>query len=460
MHLGSHSGSTPTTSAAVQEQAFWRMYRPLLWLFVVASVVTWIPFVESVNWPPVIALILLGNLADLFAVRIQRGMRVSSTHFAAPFAVIASSVSGGLVAAVGCLLGRLLFNRRDWNTFDVAVNLAAASACGATWTILDRAGLSSSIIGYVAVVAAFALFRSMVNFGWSLEARSRGITIPEVNREIGRLMLACAALFTPAVSLYAQSDHSSFEALLLLALPFIATQFMIRAFGRERDLNNSLEDANISLTESLVNALDARDSYSAGHSVAVAVYARDIAAEIGLGSERVQRIYLAGLLHDIGKIAVPDAVLRKPGALTDEEFEEIKKHPIVGEQILAPSLHLRDILPAVRHHHERIDGQGYPDHLADDQIPLEARIIAVADAYNAMTSERPYRDAMPPELARRILRQNQGMQHDAFLVAALERVLDARSTDYAAARGADFATSARMREFVARQSPRSHQHAA
>jgi HD-GYP domain-containing protein (c-di-GMP phosphodiesterase class II) len=269
-----------------------------------------------------------------------------------------------------------------------------------------------------------------------------------VSGQIGKLMLACAALFTPAVSLYLDEQGHLFSAFILLAMPFAATQFLIRAFGRERDLNDSLEDANVSLTESLVNALDARDPYSAGHSVAVAVYSRDIAIEIGMDPALVQRIYLSGLLHDIGKIAVPDAILRKPAALTDEEFAEIQKHPVVGEQILAPSRHYSDILPGVRHHHERIDGKGYPDGLRDEQIPLQARIIAVADAYNAMTSERPYRDAMAPDLAIRILIQNQGMQHDAFLVSAFRRVIERHDNNYAVARGADFSTTQRLHDLI------------
>jgi HD-GYP domain-containing protein (c-di-GMP phosphodiesterase class II) len=187
--------------------------------------------------------------------------------------------------------------------------------------------------------------------------------------------------------------------------------------------------------------------------VAVAVYSRDIAVEIGLDPLRVGRIYLAGLLHDIGKIAVPDAILRKPAALTDEEFEEIKKHPVVGEQILAPSKHFADVIPAVRHHHERMDGKGYPDGLTDEKIPLEARILAVADAYNAMTSDRPYRDAMQPELAIRILEQNQGMQHDPFLVVAFKRVLQSRHHDYAIAVGPDFATAQVMSQIIGADDP-------
>lgn len=436
----------------------WRWYRPLVWGFALVSLVLWsidarMPD-ESDLWM-VLALVLLGNAADVFAVRVQQGMRVSAAHFAAPFAVIAASVPAGLVAAALCLVGRFALNRRDWNAFDVAVNVTAASVAGTAWELSTAVAGDSIVLPSVFTVATFATVRSSINLGWAQEARSRGIDIPAVTLPIGRLMLSAALLFTPAIALFRTEQAGAIGAVTLLALPFVASQFLIRQFGRERALNSQLEAANLSLTESLVNALDARDPYSAGHSVAVAVYARDLAREIGLPPDEVQRTYLAGLLHDIGKIAVPDAILRKPAALSVAEFDEIRLHPAIGEQILRPSEHLQDVLPGVRHHHERIDGKGYPDQLRDADIPLQARIIAVADAYNAMTSDRPYRDAMHPELAQRILVQNQGMQHDPFLVAAFRRVLAMRDPDYAIARGPEFATSMFLRDMLEGAHPRT-----
>ncbi|MCW2961200.1 MAG: metal-dependent phosphohydrolase sub domain protein [Thermoleophilia bacterium] len=457
----------PTGPATLPEAPpnAWRSYRPLIWAFACLGALTFCvgaPLGVAHDWWMVGALIVLGNLADLSAVSIQRGMRVSAAHFAAPFAVIAVGVPGGLLVAAGVLLGRLLFNRRDWNTFDLAVNVAAITVAGAAWELSSTISGDSVIAPSIVTVVVFALARALINLGWSHEARSRGIPIPAVTLPIGRLMLASALLFTPAIALFQVADGSEpVGALLLLVLPFVATQFLIRAYGRERSLNADLEQSNLSLTESLVNALDARDPHSAGHSVAVAVYSRDLAEEIGLPAEEVRRTYLAGLLHDIGKIAVPDAILRKPAALTDEEFGEIRLHPVIGEQILAPSRHFADILPGVRHHHERIDGKGYPDRLRDADIPLQARIIAVADAYNAMTSDRPYRDAMHPELAQRVLVQNQGMQHDPFLVAAFRRVLANRDGEYAVARGPEFSTAQRLSELLDRDTdPHRHANAA
>ena len=222
----------------------------------------------------------------------------------------------------------------------------------------------------------------------------------------------------------------------------------------ERDflqmVNDSMNEGNLTLVESLVLALEARDPYTAGHSLAVAVYARDICIALGMPECSVHRVYLAGLVHDIGKIAVPDSVLMKPGRLTEEEFAHIRKHPEIGEGILQPARGFDDVLGAVRHHHERIDGAGYPDGLAGTAIPLVARVLAVADTWNAMTSKRAYRDAMSLVQARTILVENRGIQHGADIVDAFLIVLDEHDEEYAFARGAEFANHKNIVDVLAR----------
>lgn len=442
----SHAAQGPEASGrfSAAPSPAWRLFQPTVWILAAASVAGWSTQAQRVDWPPVVALIVVGLVADLVAVRLRQGMRVSTAHFAAPFAIAVAGGFAGVVAAGAVLLGRPLVSRRDWNWFDLAVNITAAGVTGLVW----EAALptESPLLIATAVVVSFATVRSFINSVWALEALAAGIKLPDVAGQISRLMLANALLFAPAMALYMQHDSFDIEGACLLALPFIATQFTTRAYGRESRLNATLEQTNLELTESLVNALDARDPYSAGHSVAVAVYARDIASEMGLSERDVQRVYFSGLLHDIGKIAVSDAVLRKPAALTDEEFREIERHPVVGATILSPSKMLQELLPGVRHHHERMDGRGYPDRLVGESIPLDARILAVADAYNAMTSSRPYRDAMPPELAIKILVQNQGTQHDTYIVSTFIRVLEARDADYAVARGGEFASSLNLVE--------------
>jgi putative nucleotidyltransferase with HDIG domain len=177
---------------------------------------------------------------------------------------------------------------------------------------------------------------------------------------------------------------------------------------------------------SLSNALEAKDAVTSQHAEEVVRLAVAVAAELDLELDAVQSVELGAVLHDIGKVRVPEAILNKPGPLTDEEWEVMRTHPEVGEQILRPIQSLQAILPIVRHHHERWDGAGYPDRLAGDAIPLGARIVSVCDAYRAMTEDRPYRAALVETEARAELEQGAGAQFDADCVHALLRALDRR----------------------------------
>lgn len=173
----------------------------------------------------------------------------------------------------------------------------------------------------------------------------------------------------------------------------------------------------------IVATIDAKDGYTHHHSERVAAFSRGIAREAGIENEQMLRkIRLAGLLHDIGKIGVPDAILNKPGSLTDEEYEEVKKHTVYGEQILSNIKNPRfeEILPGVRSHHEQWDGSGYPDGLEGKDIPLLGRVLAVGDVLDALTSERAYRDAMPLEKAIKIIKEDAGSHFDpTFAKAAI-----------------------------------------
>ena len=163
----------------------------------------------------------------------------------------------------------------------------------------------------------------------------------------------------------------------------------------------------------LAYALEAKDVYTSGHSQRVTEISVAIAEHLGLPKERIEKIRLAGLVHDIGKIGVREVVLNKPGRLSEEEFEHVRQHSEAGEHILRPIMDDEEVLKAVRHHHERYDGNGYPDGLKGEQIPQLARIIAVADAFDAMTSERPYRKALTKEAAFAEVERCRGTQFDA-----------------------------------------------
>ena len=173
------------------------------------------------------------------------------------------------------------------------------------------------------------------------------------------------------------------------------------------------------MIQSLIAALDAKDSYTSGHSSRVSDIAAMIAEKVGYDEAGLKRIRMAGILHDIGKIGVNDEVLGKSGQLTDLEFEEIKKHPVLGYNILKEIKLFEDILPAVRHHHESWDGSGYPDGLTADGIPRDAQILAAADAFDAMTSDRPYRSRMPLEQVIENLKSGRDKQWPSDIIDAL-----------------------------------------
>jgi len=174
----------------------------------------------------------------------------------------------------------------------------------------------------------------------------------------------------------------------------------------------------------------------------VAIYSSDIAARLGLSDREQQLAHLCGLVHDIGKIGLPAGLLEKPGALTLEERRQMEEHPSIGERILSNVDDYAEIATIVKHHHERVDGLGYPDQLVDSEIPLLSRIIAVADAYDAMTSDRPYRDAMPSRVARLRLAQAVESQFDTTVVASFEAILAGADETYRAGSRRDFRSEA------------------
>ncbi len=219
-----------------------------------------------------------------------------------------------------------------------------------------------------------------------------------------------------------QLGHDEFGTWEASLLTTAAT--LLASHASNLDLIREKEQLLINTVRSLVTALDAKDAYTRGHSERVARFSKKVAETLGYDSTAAERLYLSGLLHDVGKIGVSDAVLRKPTKLTDEEFDEIKRHPDEGWAILRDLEQLKYVLPGVLHHHERVGGGGYPDGLVGDQIPLDARIMAVADAYDAMTSDRAYRGGMPHAKALEILRIGAGVQWDAQVVDAFLSVIE------------------------------------
>lgn len=322
------------------------------------------------------------------------------------------------------------------------------------------AGLAALLAGSnehtVGSILAATFVAASVDFGLDLVLNTltlvlRGTgSVRDLARTTGPVALAGIPLYTSLVGLlaYSYTELSPWSAALFFIPAYAAQRLFVMYRGQRetlRDLgeaNARLESANLSFATALVATLDARDRYTAGHSASVAVYSRDIAIRLGLPPREQQLAHLCGLVHDIGKVGLPSGLLEKPGALTLEERRQMEEHSAIGERILSKVDDYTEIARIVRHHHERVDGLGYPDQLAESEIPLLSRIIAVADAYDAMTSDRPYRDAMPSRVARLRLAQAVESQFDTTIVAAFEAILAGADERYRSGASFDFRSEA------------------
>lgn len=193
-----------------------------------------------------------------------------------------------------------------------------------------------------------------------------------------------------------------------------------------RELNTKLTSSYYETINTLRKAVDKKDPYTRGHSDRVGYISGLIAEEMGFSHEEVEKIRLGGQFHDIGKIGIKDSILTKPGRLTDEEYDEIKKHPIIGYDLLEKNNIFKDVLPAIRYHHERYDGTGYPDKLSGNEIPLMARIVGVADAFDAMMSKRSYREKLELDYTLKEIENNKGIQFDPKVANAFLALIETR----------------------------------
>jgi putative nucleotidyltransferase with HDIG domain len=401
----------------------------------------------------VLALSVAAAVAERSGMRITGHVELSVSGIPALFAaVLFGPLAAGVVGAAS-MLGDPELMSRDRSR---APRLKWASYTSTRFIVGALTGIAAQAMiaivpsdfgGLVVATLVATLLRELLDIAFStLTAAVRGASPLETARSLTPLLLVAPPIYAPLVALLAfmYVDVSPWTLILFLP-PAIAAQKLYALYRQERQLaadlsvvNEILERANLQFASALIATLDARDRYTAGHSAAVAIYTRDIAQRMSLPPETCDLAYLCGLVHDIGKIGLPPGLLEKPGALTLEERRQMQEHSAIGERILAHVDEYSEIARIVRHHHERMDGQGYPDGLVDEDIPLVSRIIAVADAYNAMTSDRPYRDAMPSRVARLRLAQAVDSQFDTAAVAAFEAILAGADEDYRVARRRDF----------------------
>ncbi len=229
---------------------------------------------------------------------------------------------------------------------------------------------------------------------------------------------------------YCEKSDKPDQLLLLVesGVKSISQMNLIKQINMElKETYEKLENAYMESIETLRLAVDAKDIYTRGHSDRVSEYCVLIGKKLGLPEEDIKALKIGGLFHDIGKIGVPDSVLLKEEKLTDEEYSQIKNHPSIGAHILSTATIFADILPIVKHHHEKYDGTGYPSKLSGESIPYLARIAALADTFDAMSSKRPYRDALSIEVIKEEIKKNKGTQFDPKLADVF---LDILENDY------------------------------
>jgi putative nucleotidyltransferase with HDIG domain len=401
--------------------------------------------------PPIWALLVLSGIAAVAerqAVQLTDRVEVSVSFLphvfvAVAFGPLAAFVTGAI--ALGADARRPILR---WFVFTPIRGLTGAVTGLSAWLVVPHATgfsgylLASLVASVVNVVSDFALNTITLSI--------RRADVFSCVQAMVPLFLVAVPLYVPLVALVVYGYHAySVWVVVAFFIPALALQQVIHLYHEQREAtrhlaaaNARLESANFSFATALVATLDARDRYTAGHSAAVAIYARDIANRMGLSFEEQELAHLCGLVHDVGKIGLPAGLLEKPGALTLEERRQMEQHSTIGERILGKVDDYAEIAAIVRHHHERVDGLGYPDRLVDSDIPLISRIIAVADAYNAMTSDRPYRDAMPSRVARLRLAQAVESQFDTSVVAAFEAVLATADEAYRMGMRDDFSLSA------------------
>lgn len=406
---------------------------------------------------PIAVLALLALAAERESIQLTAAAEVSVASLLGIFAVVLFGPLAGIVVGAVGLLADL--PRKDdpnpilrWSIWTairvVVVGCAGLTAAG----VIHLANGDGFWVIFGAVAAAFVV-ETTVDLSLTLVApaiRGKGSWWASA-RLLGPAVLCSAPLQASVVAVLAYCYRTvSPWSVALFAIPAVAAQRLHLLYRQQRetsealtDANHRLEHANLSFATALVATLDARDRYTAGHSAAVAIYARDIAARMGLDRTDQDLAHLCGLVHDVGKIGLPAGLLEKPGALTLDERRLMQRHSEIGERILRNVADYAEIAHIVRHHHERVDGNGYPDRLEGGAIPLLARIIAVADAYNAMTSDRPYRDAMPSRVARLRLAQAVESQFDTTVVAAFEAILAGASEAYRTGTAPEFDLSYR-----------------
>jgi putative nucleotidyltransferase with HDIG domain len=382
----------------------------------------------------------LSALADRYEIRIGSGVDVSA-GFLADFvcAALLGPLSGAIVSSVGVFGGYRRGELQRKITSASVFQIVAGVTGLVFWIFKDNFGDSA----WVFVVAGITAGLIYLALNWVLfmpVAWFRHQTGPiEAFRAVVQPFLPFH-LFFLALSLILIYSFKSFRFPfpVLIFLPVLGLVYAIRSFANALELSHRLERFSLEMAAGMITALDLKDNYTAQHSAAVAQYSFDMAKAIGLSTRECNLAHLAGLLHDLGKISVPDDVLNFPGSLDKEQWAVVQDHSSAGQKILGNMAEFEELARVVLYHHERYDGTGYPEHLAGEGIPFLSRIVSVADCYSAMISDRPYRKKLPPEVAMKEILTQSGSQFDPLVASKFLAILEKSDEAYRRAEQVDF----------------------
>jgi len=407
-----------------------RVYAGSVFIGAVAMLGVLVPDYWPTQWLPLAVLVVLQLFTESYAFQLPLAGSVSLSYAFTYAALLYSGPVGAALCAVSTAVTlEELRARKPLPVLMFNAGQLVLSACAAGWVyvwlgggVMTMGRGAQSSLG-PALAAAVVLFSVNVLLVGQFVSLLKGCSFSQVLREQAFLSygtsLAVLALLGFIIAHLASA--ASWLGLLLLVLPFAMARRTFRVYVE-------LTEAYSSTVRSLVTAIEAKDPYTRGHSERVAEYAQAIAVHMGLSQPEIQVLERAALLHDVGKIGISLDTLISPEELSEDEMRAIKRHPVLGADLVTDVDFLHDIVDVVRCHHERCDGGGYPDGILGDDIPLLARILAAADSFDAMTSDRAYRPGMPFDQAIGELRRVAGKQLDERVVAGFVKVLsdDAR----------------------------------
>ena len=414
------------------------------------------------SWPGLILLLAVGIFAEKYTVRVGSGMEVSASFLAF---FLSAAIVGPLASFVTAVASQIPMIRRQalerGLCFSSALGIVAGGTAVFYWALLGQFGGSGDVSAVMVAVVGLAsgIFYQLLNYvvfvpvgllrhGKGPVAAFREGFRPFLPFHFFFLAISLGLIYIYRLYVTSAAGPSSLYSTLLIMLcllPVLGSIYAFQAYAQQRELavhNASLARRNermaLQVAEGMVNAIDAKDNYTVNHSAAVAQWATDIAEALNLNEREVNVTQLASLMHDVGKIGVPDRVLQYPGPLDVEGWAEVRKHSAIGEGILKPIDGFGELAQAVLYHHERYDGKGYPMGAAGEDIPLISRIICVADSYSAMMSDRPYRDSLSTDAAKSELVANKGTQFDPQVVDTFLTLLEQHDDDYRRGKQVDF----------------------